>query len=185
MNVTLKIKNQPLFLFKIIIILLFTFLPGSWLFAQNEEDSSNLNNVIETFKTAITGASKEATFYNLFLHDSITWATTMEGKTKEIRKSGDNYWPLVSSSFKKFFEYVKDRNCEEKFYNIEINQDNNFATIKFDYTFQEDDEILNWGKEHWTLLKVEGHWKITSVLWTTNLQDIEKSPFRNNSYYRE
>ncbi|UOB18153.1 hypothetical protein [Abyssalbus ytuae] len=154
--------------------------------AQEKTDFEKLYNVIEVFKTAFVDSTKEQQFYDLFLHDSITWASVYEGKTKEHLKNKDNYQSSFSSTFKNFYTWIKkDGNYKESFYNIIINKENNHATISFDYTFEKKGDIQNWGKEYWTLLKVEEDWKIASVLWTMNYQNIEQCPFTNNSYYRE
>lgn len=154
--------------------------------AQEKTDFEKLHNVIEIFKTAFVDSTKEQQFYDLFLHDSITWASVYEGKTKDLLKTKNDYQPTFSSTFQDFYEWIKkDGNYKENFYNIIINKDNNHATISFDYTFEKNGDILNWGKEYWALLMVEEDWKIASVLWTMNYQNIEQCPFTDNSYYRE
>ena len=165
-------------------VLLFAVFSCASLFAQTNNDLNGLNQVINTFKNAITDDSKETDFYNLFLHESITWDTVLEGKTKDKLQSTGKQRPFGASNFKDFYSFVSNNNCKEDFYNITIGYDHNYATLSFDYTFLKDDKIQNWGKEYWTLLKVEGQWKITSVIWTTNYQNIEKCPFVNSSYYK-
>ncbi|WP_108868575.1 hypothetical protein [Aquimarina aquimarini] len=154
--------------------------------AQKISDVEKLYDVIEVFKTAFVDSTKEQQFYDLFLHDSITWASVYEGKTKEYLEIEDNYKPIFSGSFKDFYKWIrKDGDYKENFYNLIINLDNNHATVSFEYTFEKKDEIQNWGKEYWTILKVENNWKIASVLWTMNYQNIEQCPFTNNSYYKD
>jgi hypothetical protein len=169
--------------FKLIVVLL--FICTSALFSQKNATQKSLFKVVETFKKAITKEANQKEFYNLFLHDSITWATVLEGKTKKVLKKKADYKPFRSMTFKQFYGFVSKNNCEEKFYNVNIADDNKYATISFDYSFSKDGKVLNWGKEYWNLLKVENEWKITSVLWTTNFQNIEKCPFENNSYYKQ
>jgi len=166
-------------------IVLFTVFSYASLFAQSNNDLNGLNKIINTFKSAIINNSKEIDFYNLFLHESITWDTILEGKTKEKLQSKGKQKPFGTSSFKDFYRFVSTNNCKENFYNINMSYDNNYANVSFDYSFLRDDKIQNWGKEYWTLLKVEGQWKITSVIWTTNYQNIEKCPFVDRSYYKQ
>ena len=153
--------------------------------AQENTSIEKLHDVIDVFKAAFFDTTKEQQFYNLFLHDSITWAAVYEGKTKEQFKAKEDHEPLFSGTFRSFYQWIKKGNYKENFYNIVVNLDNNHATVTFDYTFNKNDEIENWGKEYWTLLKVEDNWKIASVLWTFNYQNIEACPFTNSSYYRE
>lgn len=153
--------------------------------AQKNTDSKSLNTIVETFKKAITNDVTKEAFYNLFLYDTVTWATILEGKTKEVLKKKSDYKPFINKSLNVFYDFVSTNNCEEKFYNVAIDHDHHFAKISFDYSFSLDGAIQNWGKEYWTLLKVGDGWKITSVLWTTNFQNIEQSPFENNSYYKQ
>ncbi len=170
-------KNSTIIKDKYIYIILALFFLTSSINIHAQKTNKNFNRIINTFSDAIKNPEMETEFYNLFLHDSITWATVNAGKTKEVLKSKKNYKPYSSASFKAFYKMIKSGNYEEKFYNIVTNQDKNYATINFDYSFHKESEIKNWGKEYWTLLKVDEQWKITSVLWTTNYQYIEKCPF--------
>lgn len=169
-----------------LIIILLVFMNITTVTGQNSsENVKSLKTIVETFKRAISNEVTKEEFYNLFLYDTVTWATILEGKTKEVLKKKSDYKPFINKSLNVFYDFVSKNNCEEKFYNVNIANDNNYATISFDYSFFLDGEVQNWGKEYWNLLKVENEWKITSVLWTTNFQNIEKSPFENNSYYRQ
>ncbi|MEE9361154.1 MAG: hypothetical protein V3U92_00985 [Cellulophaga sp.] len=175
-HINYKMKNA--IINKKIYMILVLFLLTSNMNIQAQKTDQNFTQIINTFSKAITNPEMETEFYNLFLHDSITWATVNEGKTKEDLKSKNDYQPYSSASFKTFYKMIKTGSYEEKFYNIITQQDDNYATISFDYSFHKDTEIKNWGKEYWTLLKVDEQWKITSVLWTTNYQYIEKCPFK-------
>lgn len=160
------------------ILILLIALAQSSLADPKSDSTQELKALIETFRVAVIDQNREKEFYDLFLHDKITWVTIYEGKTKEKLLSNNRYRPFISSSFTEFYEFLKSGKYEEKFYNVEISSDKNYANIKFDYTFHKEDKIQNWGKEYWTLLKTNGKWKITSVIWTTNLEEIEKCPFK-------
>jgi hypothetical protein len=43
--------------------------------------------------------------------------------------------------------------------------------------------VSNWGTEYWSLIKLNGSWKITSVTWTTNLEQLEKCPFKKEDQF--
>ncbi|MDD7885474.1 hypothetical protein [Flavivirga sp. 57AJ16] len=172
--------------YKLVFIFFVLIISNHKVKAQNFSETQKLYSVVNIFKTSFYDSTKEQEFYDLFLHDSITWASVYEGKTKEFLKTKEDYQHFFSGNFMDFYEYLKrEGNCEEDFYNLVINVDNNHATISFEYTFKKKNEIQNWGKEYWTLLKVDGNWKIAAVLWTMNYQNIEKCPFVNNSYYNK
>ena len=67
---------------------------------------------------------------------------------------------------------------------MKIDTRGEFATISFDYSFSFNSKIQNWGVEYWSLILVNEKWKITSVNWTMNYQDIEKYPFTNETKFR-
>ena len=100
-------------------------------------------------------------------HDSITWSAIFTGKTKEIALKQMPDFTFHSTDYKTFYNTLKD-NTEEKFYNVQIDERDRFATISFDYTLSVDSKIQNWGTEYWSLMLVNGLWKITSVTWTMN-----------------
>lgn len=119
-------------------------------------------------------------FSNLFLHDSITWAAIITGKTKKRLLQQKPDFTFQTSNYKTFFEELKD-GSEEKFYNVKIDVRNEFATVSFDYSFNFNSKIQNWGTEYWSLILINDVWKITSVTWSMNIEEIEKCPFSNNT----
>jgi len=138
-----------------------------------------INKVVEDFRLGIITLESEKEWSKLFLHDSITWAMVKEGKTEVARNLKNPNFGFFSSDPSAFFKFLKGKNrqFEEKFYDVNISSTNQFATVEFLYSFHENGKILNWGKEYWSLLKVKGDWKITSVTWTENSQNIEQCPF--------
>lgn len=92
--------------------------------------------------------------------------------------------PSITSSYQEFYEFLGQGRYEEKIYNLEIRPEKYHATIDFDCSFAKNGTIENWGREYWALVKVAGEWKITSVIWTTNLQKFEVCPF-NDPPFRE
>ena len=143
--------------------------------------SEGINKIIDDFRLGIITLESETEWSKLFLHDSITWAMVREGKT-EITKNFDNpNFRFYSGSPVSFYKFLKgkEQQFEEKFYDVNVSSTDNFATVDFLYSFNENGKTLNWGKEYWSLLKVKGDWKITSVTWTENSQCIEPCPFSN------
>lgn len=55
---------------------------------------------------------------------------------------------------------------EEKFEKIRIINDDVIASVSFNYSFQEENTITNWGSEYWHLIKAEGKWKIVSIIYS-------------------
>lgn len=148
--------------------------------AGKPENINNIKQVIEDFRVAIIHHKDEKQFANLFLENDITWATIYTGKTKEALLKRKPDFKFQSSNFTDFFKLLNSKNepVEEKFYNVQISTRNNFATVSFDYSFNLNQKVANWGVEYWSLIEVNGSWKITSVTWTTNLQHFEKCPFK-------
>ncbi|MEO0505912.1 MAG: prolyl oligopeptidase family serine peptidase [Bacteroidota bacterium] len=153
---------------------LFFFLAGNA--KQNE-----IYQVLEDFRIGIISLEDEDEWSELFLHDTITWAMIREGQTELVKNSENPTFRFYSSNPISFFKFLKSKNqqFEEKFFNIMVSTNDKFATVDFQYTFNQNGKILNWGKEHWSMLKVKGEWKISSVTWTENLQTLEKCPFSN------
>lgn len=145
--------------------------------AQTKSDNNaELNKLIETFRISIIEHNDFEKFSNLFLHDSITWAAIPTGETKKNLLKKRPGIAFLTSNYKSFFEGL-EKGSEEKFYNVEIDVRDEFATISFDYSFIMNSKILNWGTEYWSLIIVNNEWKITSVTWSQNMQQIEACPF--------
>lgn len=151
--------------------------------AQNENSNGKLKQVIEDFRTSIIEHNDVEKFSNLFLHDSITWSAIFSNKTKKMALKQMPDFTFHSTNYKTFYKNLKE-NTEEKFYEIEINKRSEFATISFDYTLSINSKIQNWGTEYWSLILINDIWKITSVTWTMNNEEIEKCPFSNETSFK-
>lgn len=160
-------KNLPLIL---IIILL-----SNVVFSQSKvtTDQKELKQIINSFMTCIV--KKDSTqFYALFHNDPIVWIGVIKNKTHEIMLKKDptkkNYF---ESTYKEFYRLISATGTdEEKFYNITINEDGCIAAVTFDYSFWKNKVKSNWGKESWGLVKINGRWKITSVLFSLESEKI-------------
>ena len=69
--------------------------------------------------------------------------------------------------FANFISTTPDK-IEEKFYNINIVQDDVLAWVQFDFEFYDNDKVTNHGVEAWQLHKSDGKWKIFSVIWSSH-----------------
>ncbi|HPI54170.1 MAG TPA: hypothetical protein PLU10_05720, partial [Chitinophagaceae bacterium] len=62
----------------------------------------------------------------------------------------------------------------------QILKDDVLATVIFDYSFWHDNKKLNWGKETWSLIKANGQWKITNVIFSLEMENVLKEPSNKN-----
>lgn len=166
------------------ITLLFTALLLSNLsFSQKKatNDPKEINQIINTFMSCII-KKDSIQFYNLFHNDPIVWIGVIKNKTHEVMLKKDstrkNYF---ESTYQEFYRLISDTGTdEEKFYNITINEDGCIAAVTFDYSFWKSKIKRNWGKESWGLVKINGKWKITSVLFSLESEKINPEPNREN-----
>jgi hypothetical protein len=135
-----------------------------------------LNKIVEDFRTSVILHNNQEKFSNLFLHDSITWGAIVAGKTKNYILKQKLDFTFKSSNLASFYKKLED-GVEEKFYNVDIKVRGDFATISFDYSFHLKSEIKHWGTEYWSLILVNDSWKISSVTWSMNMEQLEKCPF--------
>jgi hypothetical protein len=62
------------------------------------------------------------------------------------------------------------KTIEEKFWDVEIINDEDIASVHFKYSFHQDDKKTNWGDEAWHLVRTEKGWKIASVIYSINIK---------------
>jgi hypothetical protein len=165
------------------LLILSLLLASPVLNAQSKDSEKQLERVIEEFRVSISEHNDVEKFNRLFLHDSITWAAIFTNKTKEMTLKQRPDFVFHSGDYKTFYSNLKE-GAEEKFYNVKIDRRGEFATISFDYSFSSNSKILNWGTEYWSLILVDEQWKITSVTWTMNYQEIERCPFTDETEFR-
>jgi hypothetical protein len=161
---------------KIILILIITS-SSQRAFTQQQTDKEAINKVVETFMNCLI-KKDSATFYGLFHTDPVVWVGGFKDKTNQaILKKDNTFKGFFSSTYKEFYRFISDKGLnEEKFYNIKIDNDESIATVMFDYSFWENKKKINWGKEHWGLIKTAGQWKITSVIFSMDYETINPEP---------
>ncbi len=113
-------------------------------------DKKAIEQVVEEFKEAIVTENKEE-FMKLFVKEKVSWVGN--GSKGAMYDSPEGFMHLLSVF----------GDCREDFHNLEIRNDEFIGMVTFDYGFFEEDELRNWGKECWVLIKENGQWKITSV----------------------
>ena len=132
-------------------------------------DIKKIEQVVEAFRTAII-EKDQAKFLKLFVAREVPWIGVL-GSEVVARMQKDDVPPLpvqLTASHVKFIEgIVKSKGKEEeKFSNVEIDTDGAIASVVFNYSFHIGEIKTNWGREAWQLVKVEGDWKINSVIYS-------------------
>ena len=138
-------------------------------FKSNTNDLKKIRSVLEEFRQDIIHKDGSA-LTKLMLNPNVLFHEIDDQKDVDsARKSNaqfDGIGPSALDGFTKFLSTSKDK-LEEKFHNIEIRQDGNLGLVTFNYDFVINDKVTNSGVEHWQLRKIDGQWKILSVVWTS------------------
>lgn len=163
-------------------LLMFVFLVTIQL-SNGQEKKSNkkeINNIIKLYSESVI-KKDSITFYNLFNDGTVTWCAALKDKSqqKEVEKRGadkarTNYF---SSSYKDFLRGLFNyETTEDKFDNIAIVEDGTVASVTMDYSFWANNQMTNWGEKYLTLIKRDGKWKITSVIYSLELLPYFEQP---------
>ncbi|TDE47900.1 hypothetical protein E0H99_17115 [Flavobacterium sp. GT3P67] len=148
-------------------------------FGQNKEttDKKEIKQILNSFIDCIV-KKDSIKFYTLFHNDPIVWIGVIKKTTHEVMLKKEptrkNYF---ESTYKEFYRLLSDAS-EEKFYNIDIKEDGSIAAVTFDYSFWKSKIKANWGTESWGLIKVNGNWKITTVLFSLESEKINPEPIK-------
>ena len=138
-------------------------------FNSNADDVAKISSVVEEFRQDIIhkdgyAITKLMLNANVLFH-KINNQEEVEGARKQNAQF-DGIGPSQLDRFVNSLATSKDK-LEEKFRNIEIHQDGNLGLATFNYDFLVNDKITNTGVEHWVLCKIDGQWKILSLVWTS------------------
>ena len=134
------------------------------------EDITVIEAAIEEFARAIRekdGAALQA----LFLYDDIFFhPAPRQEAIDQVRQQDPDFFKKHPSGraqgFVKFISESKEQ-LEERFYNVKVIQDTEFALVTFDYDFRINGVVSNYGFEVWQMFKVDGKWKIATVAWSS------------------
>ena len=137
-------------------------------YKSNADDLTKIRSVLEEFRQDIVhkdayALTKLMLNPNILFH-SIDNQEAVDGARK-YNAQFDGIGPSRLDGFAKFLSTSKHK-LEEKFHNIEIRQDGDLGLVTFNYDFVVNDKVTNSGLEHWQLCKIDGQWKILSVVWT-------------------
>ena len=158
-------------------ILLLTCVLAGQAFAQgsdiklnsNAEDLTKIRSVLEEFRQDIIHKDGYALTKLVLNPDVLFHHVNNQEEVDSARKYNaqfDGIGPSQLDGFAKFLATSKDK-LEEKFHNIEIRQDGDLGLATFNYDFVINDKVHHSGLEVWQLCKIDGQWKIASVVWTS------------------
>lgn len=143
-------------------------------FAQQRiDDKKEINSMLRTYSQSVIERDSVA-FYSLFNDGTVTWCGGIKDRSqaKEVEKkgiagAGSNYFSRTHKDFMRgLFRY---QSTEDKFDNINIIEDGTVASVTMDYSFWANDKMTNWGSKYITLIKRDGRWRITSVIYSLEL----------------
>jgi ketosteroid isomerase-like protein len=160
----------------VVIILLLTgvlvgqaFAQGSVVkFNSNADDVAKINTVLEEFRQDIIHKDGYA-LTKLVLNPNVLFHALDDQEqvdsTRKYNSQFNGIDPSALDGFAKLLATSKDK-LEEKYRNMEIRQDGDLGLATFNYDFVINDKVHHCGVEHWILYKIDGQWKILSVVWT-------------------
>jgi hypothetical protein len=137
-------------------------------FKSNADDLTKIRSVLEEFRQDIIHKDGYAITKLVLNPDVLFHHTNDQEEIDSARKYSaqfDGIGPSQLDGFVKFLATSKDK-LEEKFHNIEIRQDGPLGLATFNYDFVVNDKVTHGGLEVWQLCKIDGQWKILSVVWT-------------------
>ncbi|SDT68281.1 Putative lumazine-binding [Mucilaginibacter mallensis] len=147
---------------------------------QKTADRNEITDVINEYSKYVIEKDSIA-FYSLFNDGPVTWCAALKERSqaREFEKNGikaakRNYF---SGSYQAFMRSLsRYKSTEDKFDNIRIVEDGTVASVSMDYSFWADNKMANWGGKYLTLIKRDGKWKITSVIYSLELTDYFNQP---------
>lgn len=143
-------------------------------FSQTQ-DEKDIRKVMDTFLEAVNTRDNEK--FNSLFHEHVLSIGNFTERTQKSRiKNGEKGPSYFLDDYKTVISNLKDDKSKEKFDNIKIIEDGTVASANFDYSFWYDGKMTDWGREIWTLLKIDGKWKITSITYSMELTKYYPQP---------
>lgn len=135
-----------------------------------ETDIADINQVIKDFQKAIITKNGDL-LTSLVMNEDIFFHSVVPAEKMDYgrKQLGPDFNGLTFSGFKGFRDFITkspDQN-EEKFYNTKILVDNYAALVTFDFTFNSNGKVTNYGHEVWQMSNVDDQWKIVTVFWSS------------------
>lgn len=143
------------------------------------EHQTAITKVLQSFMHCMT-TKDSTTFYNLFYDGPVAWVGVYQTATQQKRSNSN---PGIAdhklSDYKSWFRsIIQGSPKEEKFYNVQINTDGHVAAVTFDFSYWAGGKKGIWGKETWGMVRINNEWKITSVLFSIQQENIVSEPER-------
>jgi hypothetical protein len=138
---------------------------------QTSKDKEEIHQLLNSFMQSIV-KKDSVTFNSLFFEGNVNWIGVIKEKSqaKRIEVNPSIVKNYFTSTYTSFIQSIlRDKKSEEKFENIVIQNDDAIASVTFDYSFWSEDSMTNWGNEYWQLVKINGQWKISSVLFSIEI----------------
>lgn len=131
------------------------------------QQKKEIESIITAVKESII-KKDTTTFKSLFTKDSFNWTAVITDKTQQKRIEKDHKAVnTFTKNFNNFYSFLLDKGEQEEiFRNVSIENNDVIASVIFDYSFLSNRKASNWGKEFWHLAKINGQWKITSVIYS-------------------
>ena len=124
---------------------------------------AEIDTIVKAFQAAII-AKDRAALEAMFLPADNSWLMVASDPAR--LKPGQ---PRVRpSSYRQFAESIGNSKVpvEERFYNVRIHSNGSIGTVYFDFEFVENGKVTNKGAESWHMVKTEGGWKISSMVFS-------------------
>jgi hypothetical protein len=137
-------------------------------FNSNGDDLTRIRGVLEEFRQDIIRKDGYALTKLVLNPDVLFHHTNTQEEIDSARKYNaqfDGIGPSQLDGFAKLLATSKDK-LEERFRNIAVRQDGPLGLVTFNYDFVINDKVHHSGLEVWQACKIDGQWKILSVVWT-------------------
>ncbi len=170
----------------IVLIICISLMAHNLLYSQNkpgfENDKEALHKVLNSFMNSLK-TKDSLSLYNLFYNGDVTWVGVYKDNTQQVRLKKDSTAPGYKvADYKTWFRSTTMGSVkEEKFYNVNIDTDGHIASVTFDFSFWAGGKKGLWGKESWGLVKINDQWKITSVIFSMEQENILPEPDREHN----
>jgi hypothetical protein len=129
----------------------------------NPDDLHAIEKLLETYTTSVTNRDQSA-FEALLLNEEIPFSST-----DELVKPAAGAQSIDTRRYARFRKAVFESAVRytQHFYNVHIEQDGDLAQVSLDFiTKQTDSGRGGFGWKLLQLLKIDGHWKIASEIYT-------------------
>ncbi|MCA3003294.1 MAG: DUF3471 domain-containing protein [Burkholderiales bacterium] len=141
--------------------------------------TQQIQALVEAYRTSIIDKDK-AKFLGALVNENIPWISVFEDETFRRRQEATVEPEKVARQGTVNARELIDANVavrqkmEEKISNVQITTDGNKGSVVFDYSFQYDGRVTNWGKATWQVVNTNTGWKINSISYTVAYPELPK-----------